>query len=91
MELNGEEPKQPMSWTEKIEDQWRKTKEHAETYPYVWASYIFVHDVPMAEVAENRGQSPSDATEASQVGGSRGVIGKKHLKSRFLLFRELDR
>lgn len=25
------------------EEQYRKIKEHAETYPYVWASYIFVY------------------------------------------------
>ncbi|GJN17085.1 hypothetical protein PR202_gb04125 [Eleusine coracana subsp. coracana] len=28
---------------EKLEEQWRKTKEHAETYPYVWGSYILVY------------------------------------------------
>ena len=27
----------------KLEEQWRKTKEHAETYPYVWGSYILVY------------------------------------------------
>lgn len=27
----------------KIIEQYRKTKEHAETYPYVWASYILVY------------------------------------------------
>ncbi|KAG9440042.1 hypothetical protein H6P81_020207 [Aristolochia fimbriata] len=45
MESNaeGEEPKPLMSWKEKFEGQWRKTKEHAETYPYVWASYIVVY------------------------------------------------
>ncbi|GAB4851322.1 hypothetical protein Ancab_030716 [Ancistrocladus abbreviatus] len=26
-----------------IEDRFRKLKEHAETYPYVWASYIVVY------------------------------------------------
>ncbi|CAO2167133.1 unnamed protein product [Urochloa humidicola] len=26
-----------------LEEQWRKTKEHAETYPYVWGSYILVY------------------------------------------------
>ncbi|PAN27436.1 hypothetical protein PAHAL_5G081000 [Panicum hallii] len=27
----------------KLEEQLRKTKEHAETYPYVWGSYILVY------------------------------------------------
>lgn len=27
----------------KAEEQYRKIKEHAETYPYVWASYIVVY------------------------------------------------
>ncbi|XP_043723390.1 uncharacterized protein LOC122670534 [Telopea speciosissima] len=27
----------------KVEEQYRKIREHAETYPYVWASYIFVY------------------------------------------------
>jgi hypothetical protein len=27
----------------KVGEQWRKTKEHAETYPYVWGSYILVY------------------------------------------------
>ncbi|TVU36418.1 hypothetical protein EJB05_18351, partial [Eragrostis curvula] len=27
----------------KLEEQWRKAKEHAETYPYVWGSYILVY------------------------------------------------
>ncbi|KAL6840277.1 hypothetical protein ACP4OV_030087 [Aristida adscensionis] len=27
----------------RLEEQWRKTKEHAETYPYVWGSYILVY------------------------------------------------
>lgn len=26
-----------------LEEQWQKTKEHAETYPYVWGSYILVY------------------------------------------------
>jgi hypothetical protein len=26
-----------------LEEQWRKTREHAETYPYVWGSYILVY------------------------------------------------
>ncbi|CAO2195343.1 unnamed protein product [Urochloa humidicola] len=26
-----------------LEEQWRKAKEHAETYPYVWGSYILVY------------------------------------------------
>ncbi|CAL4960324.1 unnamed protein product [Urochloa decumbens] len=26
-----------------LEGQWRKAKEHAETYPYVWGSYILVY------------------------------------------------
>lgn len=28
---------------ERIEDRYKKLKEHAETYPYVWASYIVVY------------------------------------------------
>ncbi|KAF7024730.1 hypothetical protein CFC21_037033 [Triticum aestivum] len=27
----------------KLREQWRSTKEHAETYPYVWGSYILVY------------------------------------------------
>jgi hypothetical protein len=27
----------------KLGEQWRSTKEHAETYPYVWGSYILVY------------------------------------------------
>ncbi|XP_011091902.1 uncharacterized protein LOC105172228, partial [Sesamum indicum] len=30
-------------WGGKIEEQYRKLKEHAETYPYVWGSYILVY------------------------------------------------
>ncbi|KAJ4776935.1 transmembrane protein [Rhynchospora pubera] len=28
---------------DRLQEQWRKTKEHAETYPYVWGSYILVY------------------------------------------------
>lgn len=28
---------------EMVEEQYKKIKEHAETYPYVWASYIVVY------------------------------------------------
>lgn len=27
----------------KLEEEWRKAKEHAQTYPYVWGSYILVY------------------------------------------------
>jgi len=27
----------------KLEEEWRKAKEHAQTYPYVWSSYILVY------------------------------------------------
>jgi hypothetical protein len=27
----------------KLEEEWRKTKDHAQTYPYVWGSYILVY------------------------------------------------
>ncbi|XP_030543795.1 uncharacterized protein LOC115750520 [Rhodamnia argentea] len=42
------EDKQPPSpsaigWKETVEEQYRKIKENAETYPYVWASYILVY------------------------------------------------
>lgn len=30
-------------WKEAVEEQYRKIKENAETYPYVWASYILVY------------------------------------------------
>lgn len=33
----------PEGWAAKIKEQWRRTKEHAETYPYLWASYIVVY------------------------------------------------
>ena len=28
---------------ERVENQWLKIKEHAETYPYMWGSYILVY------------------------------------------------
>jgi hypothetical protein len=46
---NGEEEDQQatqapaVGWRATLEEQYRKTKEHAETYPYVWASYIVVY------------------------------------------------
>ncbi|XP_043690960.1 uncharacterized protein LOC122641734 isoform X2 [Telopea speciosissima] len=48
-EQNREEAEQQMTrlpfraWKEKVEEQYLKIREHAETYPYVWASYIFVY------------------------------------------------
>ncbi|CAA0829080.1 Unknown protein [Striga hermonthica] len=33
----------PIGLGAKIEGQYRKMKEHAETYPYVWGSYILVY------------------------------------------------
>ncbi|XP_010269689.1 PREDICTED: uncharacterized protein LOC104606278 [Nelumbo nucifera] len=33
----------PTDWKGKVEEQYRKIREHAETYPYVWASYIVVY------------------------------------------------
>ena len=46
----GEENQQATSpnngvvgWGGKLEEQYRKMKENAETYPYVWASYIVVY------------------------------------------------
>jgi len=27
----------------KLEEEWRKKNEHAQTYPYVWGSYILVY------------------------------------------------
>ncbi|XP_057966329.1 uncharacterized protein LOC131156560 [Malania oleifera] len=46
--LQKEEEEHPTSppavgWIGSIEEQYRKIKEHAETYPYVWASYIVVY------------------------------------------------
>ncbi|GMH20054.1 hypothetical protein Nepgr_021895 [Nepenthes gracilis] len=32
-----------VGWGGMIEERYRKLKEHAETYPYVWASYIVVY------------------------------------------------
>ncbi|CAL5324060.1 unnamed protein product [Camellia sinensis] len=32
-----------VNWRGKIEEQYRKVKENAETYPYVWGSYIVVY------------------------------------------------
>ncbi|KAL5178329.1 hypothetical protein HKD37_08G023912 [Glycine soja] len=32
-----------MGFKDSLEKQYRKVKEHAETYPYVWASYIVVY------------------------------------------------
>ncbi|KAL5998081.1 hypothetical protein ACLOJK_009016 [Asimina triloba] len=43
-EEKGGEVKLPSTdWKQKIEEQYRSIKEHAETYPYVWASYIVVY------------------------------------------------
>ncbi|KAL5721255.1 hypothetical protein ACHQM5_013837 [Ranunculus cassubicifolius] len=36
-------PNPPLNWKEKVEGEYKKIKEHAETYPYVWASYIVVY------------------------------------------------
>ncbi|KAJ4977603.1 hypothetical protein NE237_008383 [Protea cynaroides] len=33
----------PSDWKGKVEEQYWKIREHAETYPYVWASYIVVY------------------------------------------------
>ncbi|XP_010906969.1 uncharacterized protein [Elaeis guineensis] len=46
--MAGEEgegkPREPtVGWRGRLEDQWLRIKEHAETYPYVWASYILVY------------------------------------------------
>ncbi|XP_020578129.1 uncharacterized protein LOC110023190 [Phalaenopsis equestris] len=30
-------------WKEKLAREWQKIREHAETYPYVWGSYIVVY------------------------------------------------
>uniref|UniRef100_A0A2N9ER99 Uncharacterized protein n=1 Tax=Fagus sylvatica TaxID=28930 RepID=A0A2N9ER99_FAGSY len=45
---NGEEDEQAtgapaLGLRAKVEEQYRKIKEDAETYPYVWASYIVVY------------------------------------------------
>lgn len=32
-----------VGWRGMLEEQYRKIKENAETYPYVWASYIVVY------------------------------------------------
>lgn len=32
-----------LGWGAKVVEQYKKIKEHAETYPYVWASYIVVY------------------------------------------------
>nr|XP_009793621.1 PREDICTED: uncharacterized protein LOC104240473 [Nicotiana sylvestris] len=31
------------NWADKIQQQYQKIKENAETYPYVWGSYIVVY------------------------------------------------
>lgn len=31
------------NWANKIQEQYQKIKENAETYPYVWGSYIVVY------------------------------------------------
>ncbi|KAK8691761.1 hypothetical protein V6N13_075259 [Hibiscus sabdariffa] len=33
----------PAGLSELVQEQYRKIKEHAETYPYVWASYSLVY------------------------------------------------
>ncbi|PIN09399.1 hypothetical protein CDL12_18013 [Handroanthus impetiginosus] len=42
---DGQQEGSPVAsgWGGKIEEQYRKIKEHAETYPYVWGSYILVY------------------------------------------------
>ena len=32
-----------VGWSGMLKEQYRKIKENAETYPYVWASYIVVY------------------------------------------------
>ncbi|KAK9127801.1 hypothetical protein Syun_016598 [Stephania yunnanensis] len=38
-----ESPTMALNWKDKLENRFRDLKEHAETYPYVWASYIVVY------------------------------------------------
>ncbi|MCL7026780.1 hypothetical protein MKW94_026646 [Papaver nudicaule] len=33
----------PTSWTGRVENKYLELKQHAEEYPYVWASYILVY------------------------------------------------
>ncbi|CAA7405354.1 unnamed protein product [Spirodela intermedia] len=43
MGSEGDAPPAKFDWRETVEERWRKTREHAETYPYVWGSYILVY------------------------------------------------
>ncbi|CAD5197408.1 unnamed protein product [Musa acuminata subsp. burmannicoides] len=42
-EGEGEASDRALGWQGRVEDEWRRIKEHAETYPYVWGSYILVY------------------------------------------------
>ncbi|KAK1263198.1 hypothetical protein QJS04_geneDACA008512 [Acorus gramineus] len=42
-EGEGETTAVAVGWKERVEDRWRKMREHAEAYPYVWASYALVY------------------------------------------------
>lgn len=33
----------PAQWGGRIEEEYKRIKEHAETYPFVWGSYILVY------------------------------------------------
>lgn len=33
----------PVSWMQRTEERFRSIKEHAETFPYVWASYVVIY------------------------------------------------
>ncbi|CAN6452168.1 unnamed protein product [Victoria cruziana] len=39
----NKEPVAERQWMEVVKKQWQGMREHAETYPFVWASYILVY------------------------------------------------
>jgi hypothetical protein len=46
-----------------LEEQWRKTKEHAETYPYVWGSYCPTSSSTAAWAPTSPGAGKAPRTE----------------------------
>lgn len=52
-----------VGWTGTIEQQYRKIKENAEAYPYVWGSYIVVYGGFASGFPTDGGSSAGQRTE----------------------------
>jgi hypothetical protein len=67
-----------------LKEQWRKTKEHAETYPYVWGSYCPTSSSTAAWAPTSPGAGESSAHRGPRTSpearGRRGVAGCLRLR-----------